>query len=79
MPFEPQVDTLDVGHMFGERGARPDGTNEHTPGESATLQDLHVSVQAVLQQTPSTQKLLWQSAAQPHAMPFERDVPPDAT
>ena len=37
---------------------------------SGTLQVLHVSVQALLQQTPSTQKPLWQSPAQPHAWPF---------
>jgi hypothetical protein len=44
--------------------------NEHSPGAEGVLQDLHVSVQAPLQQTPSTQKSLAQSALQPQAAPL---------
>jgi len=43
--------------------------NVQLPGELCVLQDMHLSVQAVLQQTPSTQKPLWHSLAQPHASP----------
>jgi len=44
--------------------------SEHTPGAEGVLQDLHVSVQALLQQTPSTQKALSQSALQPQGAPL---------
>ena len=38
---------------------------------------MHVPVQAVLQQTPSTQKPLWQSRSQPQASPgIPAAVPP---
>jgi hypothetical protein len=43
----------------------------------AVLQDLHVPRQVLLQQTPSTQKPLRQSPAQPHAWPFVLPAPND--
>jgi len=52
------------------RGAPPAGTNAQMPCEPAVLQDLHVSVQALLQQTPSTQNPLAQSPPQPQAAPL---------
>jgi hypothetical protein len=51
------------------RGALPAGTNVQVPGDPWVLQDWHLSVQAVVQQTPSTQKPLWQSLAQPQLSP----------
>jgi hypothetical protein len=53
-----------------EFSATPFGTGEHTPGELGALQVLHVSVQALLQQTPSAQKPLWQSPPQLHGCPL---------
>jgi hypothetical protein len=45
------------------------------PGDPSTLQDRQVSVQALLQQTPSAQEPLWQSLLQAQAAPFSRGVP----
>ncbi len=63
-----------MGALFGqvacERGRSPVATNEQVPGADTVLQDLQVSVQAELQQTPSTQKPLAQSLSQPHTVPF---------
>ena len=52
------------------RGESPAGTNAQIPGAPVVLQDLHVSVQALLQQTPSTQNPLAQSPAHPQAAPL---------
>ena len=41
----------------------------HMPGALCVLQDIHLSVQAVVQQTPSTQKPLPHSLAQPQLSP----------
>ena len=51
-------------------GATPAGTNPQIPGDPGVLHALQVSVQALLQQTPSTQNPLTQSPAQPHAAAF---------
>src|SRR4029079_7576377 len=51
------------------RGALPAGMNVQVPGAPCVLQDMHLSVQAVLQQTPSTQKPLPHSLAQPQESP----------
>jgi hypothetical protein len=75
VPSRPQVDWADTGQMLAERGMTPAGTKVQTPGEPGTLQDLHVSVQALSQQRPSTQNPLWQSASQPHALPLAPWVP----
>jgi hypothetical protein len=58
VPSRPQVDSFDVGHWFDACGAPPAGTNVQVPGDPWTLQAMHVPVQAVLQQTPSTQNPL---------------------
>jgi hypothetical protein len=42
------------------------------------LQVLHVSVQALLQQTPSAQKPLWQSPPQLQGCPLGFSAPPSA-
>ena len=58
VPSSPQVDSSLAGQTSGARGARPSGTKAQIPGEPWTLQDRQVPVQAVLQQTPSTQNPL---------------------
>ena len=50
----------------------------HIPGDPCTLQALQVSLQEVLQQTPSAQKPLWQSLLQAQASPFGRAAPASA-
>jgi hypothetical protein len=75
LPSRPHADTSDLAQVDGVRGASPDGTNVHTPGALPTLQDMHVSLQSLLQQTPSTQKPLTQSAAHMHACPLLLRVP----
>jgi hypothetical protein len=56
VPSSPQVETSLVGQVVVARGLMPSGTNEHVPIAPGTLHALHVSVHAVSQQTPSTQK-----------------------
>jgi hypothetical protein len=75
-PSSPQVEMSDCGHTLAARGGEPFGTKEHVPGAAAVLHALHVSVQAVLQQTPSTQNPLVQSPPHPHACPFVFFIPP---
>jgi len=59
-----------LGHTPADRGGSPAATKLQMPGAEIVLQDLHVSVQALLQQTPSTQNPLSQSPAQPQAVPL---------
>lgn len=75
-PSSPQVDTALLAQTPGERGGSPAATKLQVPGAAIVLHDLQVSVQAVLQQTPSTQNPLVQSAPQAHAFPFGLGVPP---
>ena len=63
------------GQTEGDRGGSPAATNVQVPGAEIVLQALHVSLQAVLQQTPSAQKPLAQSPSQPQAAPFVFLVP----
>jgi hypothetical protein len=74
----PQVATPAFAHVDAERGGRPAGTKEHVPIEPTTSQRLHVSPQALSQQTPSTQKLDWQSALHPQGSPLTPRAPPSA-
>jgi hypothetical protein len=78
VPSVPQVLTSDLGQVEAERGARPFGTNVHVPIEPCTSQRLHVSPQAVSQQTPSMQKPDWQSLLQPQAWPLTTLAPASA-
>ena len=55
VPSSPQVETSAFGHMPGVRCAAPFATKVHVPGAACVLHALHVSPQAVLQHTPSTQ------------------------
>jgi hypothetical protein len=57
VPSRPQLDAGDAAQSLA-RPLSPFATKEHVPGAFGPLQVLHVSVQALLQQTPSTQKLL---------------------
>jgi hypothetical protein len=66
----------EIGQVAGRRGASPAGTNPQMPGEPGVLQALQASVQALLQQTPSTQKPLAQSPGQPQASPFISCIAP---
>jgi hypothetical protein len=70
VPSSPHVETSAAGQSLASRGAPPAGTKLHSPDDPWTSHALQLSVQEVLQQTPSTQKPLWQSAAQPQAAPF---------
>jgi hypothetical protein len=70
VPSRPQVASPDAAHWPALCGALPAGTNVQVPGDPGTLHPMHVPVQAVLQQTPSTQKPLWQSPSQPHVSPL---------
>ena len=70
VPSRPHVATSDLGHVAAEGGGLPAGTKLQTPGAPGMLQALHASVQAVSQQTPSTQNPLAQSPAHPQAWPF---------
>ena len=76
VPSSPQVETGLCGQTLAALGATPAATNEQMPGAEGVLQDLQVSVQALLQQTPSTQKPLVQSASQPQAVPLVLRAPP---
>ncbi len=66
VPSSPQVDASVFGHSPALAGTSPRATNEHVPIEGASAHDLQVSLQATLQQTPSAQKPLAHSPAQPH-------------
>ncbi len=70
MPSRPQVEGSEAPQTPARRGDSPAGTNAQIPGAPGVLQDLHVSVQALLQQTPSTQNPLAQSPPHPHAAPL---------
>jgi hypothetical protein len=65
VPSSPQLDASDFGHSPALAGTSPRATNEHVPIEPASAHDLQVSLQATLQQTPSAQKPLAHSPAQP--------------
>jgi hypothetical protein len=56
-------------HVLASRGFVPAGANVHVPMAVGAAHVLQVSVHALLQHTPSTQKLLAQSAAHLHASP----------
>jgi hypothetical protein len=76
VPSSPQDEAGLCGQTLATLGATPAATNEQTPGAEGVLQDLQLSVQALLQQTPSTQKSLVQSASQPQAVPLVLRAPP---
>ena len=69
-PSGPQVAAGCDGHWLGSTGASPSGTGEQVPIRPGTLQAWQVPVQALLQQTPSTQLPLPHSSWQPQASPM---------
>jgi hypothetical protein len=69
VPSSPHVVASAGAHVAAARGFMPADTNVHVPMAVGAEHVLHVSVQAVLQQTPSTQKLLVHSELQPQAWP----------
>jgi hypothetical protein len=69
VPSCPQVIGSEAAHVCVSRGFVPAGTNVQVPMAVGAEHVLHVSAQAVLQQTPSTQKLLVHSLLQPQAWP----------
>jgi hypothetical protein len=69
LPSSPQLDAGDAGHADAARGLAPVGRFTHDPAEPATAHDLHPSVQAVVQQTPSAQNPLAHSLAHAQASP----------
>jgi hypothetical protein len=69
VPSSPHVIGSDAAHVFASRGFVPDGTKMHVPMAVAAEHVLHVSLQALLQHTPSMQWLLVQSVSQPQAWP----------
>jgi hypothetical protein len=76
VPSSPQEEGGLWGQTLAALGATPAATNEQIPGAEGVLHDLQVSVQALLQQMPSTQKPLVQSASQPQAAPLVLRAPP---
>ena len=64
VPSSPQVAGVLATHWRATLGLTPDGTRAQSPRELARLHALQVSVQALLQQIPSTQKPVWHSRSQ---------------
>jgi hypothetical protein len=79
VPSRPQVDASAMGHERGSRGRSCLGTKAQVPTEPATSHRLHVSVQALEQQTPSTHELLAQSPSQTQGTPFALRMPTSAS
>jgi hypothetical protein len=72
MPLHPPARPQVAGGSAGQSlwGSSPTGACTQVPTRPGTLQAEHIAVQALLQQTPSTQKPLWQSAAFVQAVPI---------
>jgi hypothetical protein len=70
VPSKPHVVLSAAWQAEAVRGGMPEGRNVHVPIESDALHVLQDSLQALLQQRPSTQKLLAQSPSQVQAWPF---------
>ena len=75
VPSRPQPLAAEATHVLAVRGLPPGWMPMHTPGDSSAAQVIQPSVQVVLQQTPSTQKPLAQSPAQPQAAPLIFPLP----
>ena len=75
VPSRPQPLAAEATHVLAVRGLPPGWMPMHMPADSSAVQVMQPSVQAVLQQTPSTQKPLAQSAAQAQAWPLILPLP----
>jgi hypothetical protein len=69
VPSSPHVLGFVAAQVLSSRGCVPAEANVQVPMAVGAEQVLHVSVQAVLQHTPSTQKLLAHSAEHPQSRP----------
>jgi|SRR5665213_153049 len=69
VPSVPQVATGCTGQSEGLRGMAPDVRLVHVPSEPLAAQVWQPPVQALLQQTPSTQNPLWHCPLQAQAAP----------
>jgi hypothetical protein len=65
VPSLPQVDAAAATHCAATSGGSPAAIGEHVPTLPLTEQDMHVPVQAELQQTLLTQKFDAQSELMP--------------
>ena len=70
MPSQPHVEVSATGQVVRSRGFVPAEMNVQTPIDPGAPHVLHDSVQATLQQRPSTQYSLEQSAPPEHAWPL---------
>jgi hypothetical protein len=68
VPSLPQVEGAEAEQSLC--GSLPRSAGTHWPSVVVPPQVMHVPVQALSQQTPSTQKPLWQSSAPVHVVPF---------
>jgi hypothetical protein len=68
VPSLPQVEAAVVGQSL--RGSDPRSAGTHLPKFVVAPQVMHVPVQALSQQTPSTQKPLSQSSAAAQVVPL---------
>jgi hypothetical protein len=69
VPSSPHVVGSLAAQVRASRGFVPAGAKVHVPMAVGAAHVLHVSVQAPLQHTPSTQKLLVHSPSHPQAWP----------
>jgi len=76
VPSRPQLLAGSALHWPGSRGFTPAGVIVHVPSEVGSAQVMHMPPHALLQQTPSTQKPLLQSAAQEQVSPLSRTPAP---
>jgi hypothetical protein len=75
-PSSPQLLAREGGQSDAARGSEPAALATQVPSEPVRAQVRQPPPQDSLQQNPSTQKLLAQSAAQPHGWPFAFAAPP---
>jgi hypothetical protein len=70
VPSCPHGSFVSFLHWLGSEGSTPAGVIVQVPSDVASAHVMQAPLQAMLQQSPSTQKLLLHSAAQPHARPL---------
>ena len=75
VPSDPQSLAAVATQALAVRGLPPGSMPMHVPADSSAVHVIQPAVQAVLQQTPSTQKPLAQSPAQAQAWPLIFPLP----
>jgi hypothetical protein len=68
-PSFMQVDAAEAGHWLAASGGCPSAIGEQVPTLPVMLQDMHVPLQVVLQQTP------WTQLPEPHSAPMAQVAP----